>query len=179
MKKGLIKVIGIVLGTCLLTAGVFAFGDEQKTRGNRRGGHNQAQKLFMTVKVILHNQDKLKISDEQVKEITKIQTETQKTMIKNKADADIINVDLKTAFQKDDSDINEINRFIDAKYEKEKENAKLLAGAFVKVRAILNSEQKETLKNLIKENISKMKNRKNDRMPKGPRPQDNHQEYIN
>lgn len=101
------------------------------------------------IKTILAHQELLKLSEDQVKQINDLKILMKKELIRNKAEIEIVSIDIKSnLFGSDKIDLKMMEKLIDQKYKIKKEQAKSLVKAFSQLQDILNKEQKDILKNL-------------------------------
>ncbi len=108
-------------------------------------------KFYKKIKLIIKKSDELGISDEQLKQVKRLKSETKKSLIKQEADLESIKVDFDDEMEKENLDKNTINRLIDKKYEIKKNKAKTIIAALSDLDEILKKDQKEKLKDLCKE----------------------------
>jgi len=121
-----------------------------------RGGKDFGGMLFGKAHMILENRAELGLPDEKVEAVRNLMLETKKAMIKQKAEIEITDLDLKAKLIHDPADAKTVNTLIDQKYELKKAKAKILADALAKLSGVLTKEQNEKLKTLCE---AKMKQR--------------------
>jgi Spy/CpxP family protein refolding chaperone len=128
-----------------------------KSYGGEKHGDKYGGGFFREAGFVLKSKDALSLSADQVTAIQALHVAAQKDAIQKKADAQILELDLRSKMHGDVADLVSVNNLIDQKYEIKKAQAKALAEAHFKLREILNDQQKIALKDLVKE---KMKARK-------------------
>lgn len=144
----------IVIGISLIFAFVLVFlmpaTHADGCRKKEEYGWGIESKMFYKAHFILKNQEELKLSDEQITKIKGLKIETKKNLIKQKAEIEIVALDIKAEMWKDTIDVAAINKLIDQKYELKKAKAKFLVEAYAKLKDILTEEQKNKLKGICK-----------------------------
>jgi len=144
-KKALVVAVLVCFG--LLAANVYA----EAGHGKAKCGKWDFEKKFShKAGWILKSQEDLGLSDEQVKKIKDLKYETQKDLIRKKAEIEIIAIDIKAKLHEDTIDAASINSLIDKKYDLKKEKAKALVGAYIALKDTFTEEQKAKLKDLWK-----------------------------
>ena len=144
-KKFVVLAVLVCFG--LLATHVYA----EKGHGKAKGDKWDLEKKFShKAGWILKSQEDLGLSDEQVKKIKALKYETQKDLIRKKAEIEIIAIDIKAKLHEDTIDTASINSLIDKKYDIKKEKAKSLVAACIALKATLTEEQKAKLKDLWK-----------------------------
>jgi len=121
-----------------------------------RGGKHCEGMFFGKTHMILENRAELGLSDEKTSAVKALMLETKKSVIKQKAEIEIAELDLKAKMTEDPADTKTVGTLIDQKYELKKAEAKTLAEAVAKLKTILTKEQDEKLKTLCE---AKMKER--------------------
>jgi Spy/CpxP family protein refolding chaperone len=101
--------------------------------------------------MIHHNQDELKVNDNQLNQIRELEIALKKDSIKKKAEIEIITVDIRSFLSEDEIDIDAVSKLIDQKYEIKKAGLKKVVKSFAELKKILTKEQKEKLKEVIRE----------------------------
>ena len=150
MRKYLIMTITLVVALGLMQTLAFA---------GKRGGYDQGrhhrksikEKLFKTVRMIYHNHDELNVNDNQLNQIRELKIALKKDLIRKKADIEIITVDIRSLLHEDEIDVNAVSKLIDQKYEIKKDNMKKVVKSFAELKKILTKEQKEKLKEVIRD----------------------------
>ena len=125
------------------------------------GGHGKCdleKKFYMKAKLIMMNQEKLGITDDQIKEIKKLKMDTKKDIIKTDAEIEIVKIDIMAHLWEDKIDINAVDPLIDKKYELKKEKAKMIFSAYAYLKNSLTGEQQAKLKELCKKSLCKKSN---------------------
>lgn len=159
------KILGVLL-LGLLGAAVFpvrSFAEEQgmemamheKMMGamhGRMGQKNDLEEMFYhKTRLIMENAAELGLSDEQVQKIKTLELATKKSMIKSKADIELLALDIEDALKKDEIDVNNVNAVIDKKYGLKAQEAKTLVSACAEVKNVLNKDQMKKLRDIWKE----------------------------
>ncbi|MCK5706841.1 MAG: Spy/CpxP family protein refolding chaperone [Candidatus Aureabacteria bacterium] len=166
-KKGVLTVlVALIVAFSFIVPVVVADG-YGKGDGYRKGkgdGHqgnrgDLQQKLMRKAHFLMRNKEELGLTDEQVDKIKALMIETRKSLIKTKADIDIIDVDIKAAMFSDDIDKEVVGKLIDQKYDLKKVQAKTVINALVDTKGVLNDEQKEKAKELFKDKVKEWKDK--------------------
>lgn len=150
MRKDLIVAITLVLTLGLMQSVAFA----EKRGDYGQGRHHQKSiegKFIKTVKIIHHNQDELNVNDNQLNQIRELKIALKKDSIKKKAEIMIITVDIRSFLYEDEIDVDAVSKLIDQKYEIKKAGMKKVVKSFAELKKILTKEQKEKLKEVIRE----------------------------
>ena len=101
------------------------------------------------VSLVLRNADRLELSDEQKKQLDDIRIRYSKEIVKQKAELEIVEIDLEALLNKSEFNLSEVKEVL-KKVESAKTQIKYLrVEAFVEARKILTNEQKSGLKKLI------------------------------
>jgi Spy/CpxP family protein refolding chaperone len=137
----------MILVVCLCAT--TAHADLASSYGKKIAGYSGFEgKFFYKTHFILNNEDELKLTEEQVKEIRTLKTSVQKNLINLDAKIDLISVDIKTEMWEDPMDLDTINSLVEEKYGLTKERTKTLVNSYAQLSRVLNREQKQTLKRL-------------------------------
>jgi Spy/CpxP family protein refolding chaperone len=105
--------------------------------------------MFMRkVHFIMANADEIGLSEDQMNRIETLKMDVKKSGIKNKADIDVLAIDIKSELTKDDVNLNTVNTLIDKKYLIKAQIAKDSAAACVNLKKILTAEQQKKMKDL-------------------------------
>ena len=110
---------------------------------------NLEEKVFKKAHMIMKNKDELRLSENQITEIKKIKVNAKKDLIRQKAEIDVISVDIKSRLWDETIDVSGINKLVDQKYDLKKEKTKSLIAAYAELKKILSEEQKGILKELM------------------------------
>ena len=151
MKMQKLMSLGLVLLVCaFFTApGVYA---KECSQGKKDGhGCNFGKKVLGTMHLAMENQEELALSKDQVAKIKTLKVATKKDLIRNKAEIDVLAIDIKSKLSEETVDLAGVNKIIDQKYELKKAQEKSLVAACVKFRGILTDEQKQKLKKMCSE----------------------------
>jgi Spy/CpxP family protein refolding chaperone len=162
-KNVLTLVVAFVLAVSFIVPIVMA-DDHGKGMGPGPGHHgkkgNLQEKLMMKAHFLLKNKEELGLTDEQVAKIKALKINTKKALIKQKADIEIIAIDIKAALFEDTIDKVAVGKLIDQKYEIKKTSAKTLVNAMADLKTVLTDEQKEKCKELFKAKMEEWKSKK-------------------
>ncbi len=100
----------------------------------------------------LKNKENLSLTTEQETKIKDLCTKTRKDFIQLKANAETIEVDIKTKLMEDyNLDTKALNSLIDKKFELKKQMVKSLINSHVTLLSLLTPEQKEKFKEVMNE----------------------------
>jgi len=109
-----------------------------------------AEKVLWKAHFFLKNQDELKLSDEQIRQIKDLKVSVKKDLVKRGAEIDLMKIDIKSALYEDTINREAINKLIDKKYDLKRSKAKYLVGQYVALKSILTDEQTKEVKALWK-----------------------------
>ena len=101
--------------------------------------------------MIHHNQDELNVDDNQLNQIRELKIAQKKDLIRKKAEIEIITVDIRSLLYEDEIDVDAVSKLIDKKFEIKKASIKMVVKSFAELRKILTKEQKEKLKEVIRD----------------------------
>ena len=125
------------------------------SHGKQEGhGYDLGKKVLGKMHLAMVHKEDLALSEDQYQKIKALKIATKKDLIRNRAEIDLVAIDIKSKLSEDTMDVEGINKLIDQKYELKKAKAKALVEACVKFKGILTDEQKQKLKNMC----LKMKN---------------------
>ncbi|MBU1863335.1 MAG: Spy/CpxP family protein refolding chaperone [Candidatus Omnitrophica bacterium] len=151
--KRKIAVVGLmvvfVVG-CVISSS-YAEGDKQK--GHQDKGIEDT--FYHKAHTIIMNQEELVLTDEQIAEIKALKLQTKKKLIREKAEIEIMGLDIKAALWEDTIDVTAVNALVDKKYERKKEKTKTLIAAYAQLKNMLTEEQKLSLKKIWKKSYQK------------------------
>ncbi|MFC1658669.1 Spy/CpxP family protein refolding chaperone [Candidatus Omnitrophota bacterium] len=151
MSKRLIVMAAVALVT-IFTVAVGASLAYERGGEKSEGHYEKSQDLVvMKAHMILKNQDKLGLSDEQIAKVKDLKLQSKKDTIKQDGEIETIALDIKSKMYEDSVDAEAINALIDKKYELKKEKAKSSVAAYIQLKSILTEEQLGQLKELYKE----------------------------
>ncbi|MFH1798489.1 MAG: hypothetical protein ABH844_04005 [Candidatus Omnitrophota bacterium] len=108
------------------------------------------QKFTGKAHLLLSKQEELGLTDEQAQQIKDLKIKMEKDSITKQAEIDLVDVDIKAEFWKDDIDVDAVNTLIDSKYELKKEKEKSTIIACVVLKSMLTEEQIQKMKQLCK-----------------------------
>ena len=109
-----------------------------------------AEKFFHFAHSILENHEELGLTDVDVKKIRDLKIGTKKSLIRNRAEVELLMVDIISSLYQDKPDISEINKLVDKKFEIKKAGMKKLIAAFVGIKKLLSKEQMKQMKAICK-----------------------------
>ena len=115
--------------------------------------HNKccfAEKFFHFAHSILENHEELGLTEENAKKIRELKIGTKKSMIRNRAEVELLMVDIISSLYQDKPDVSEINKLVDKKFEIKKAGMKKLIAAFVGIKKLLSKEQMKQIKAICK-----------------------------
>ena len=109
-----------------------------------------AEKFFHFAHLALENHEELGLSEEAVKKIRELKIGTKKSLIRNRAEAELLMVDIISKLHTEKPEISEINRLIDKKFDVKKAGMKKLIASFVALKKLLSKEQMKQMKTICK-----------------------------
>ena len=109
-----------------------------------------AEKFFHFAHSILENHEELGLSEESVKKVRDLKIGTKKSMIRNRAEVELLMVDVISSLYQEKPDISAINKLVDKKFEIKKAGMKKLIAAFVGIKKLLSKEQIKQVKTICK-----------------------------
>ena len=109
-----------------------------------------AEKFFHFAHSILENHEELGLSDEAVKKVRDLKIGTKKSLIRNRAEVELLMVDVISSLCQEKPDISAINKLIDKKFDIKKAGMKKLIASFVAVKKLLSKEQIKQVKAICK-----------------------------
>jgi len=109
-----------------------------------------AEKFFHFAHSILENHEELGLADVDVKKVRDLKIGTKKSMIRNRAEVELLMVDIISSLYQEKPDISAINKLIDKKFEIKKAGMKKLIAAFVGIKKLLSKEQMKQMKAICK-----------------------------
>lgn len=160
MKKNMLVVA--VLGVFLLfNPSAYADTDGGHPMWHHAGGmmgyshHEQSQcpitrKFMMKAHALLENQKELGLSADQVKTIKDLKLQMEKDSIRQKADQEIFQLDLKSKLGEDKIDVEGTNALIDKAFASSTAAAKSNLEAYAKLKNVLTPDQLAKMKDFWK-----------------------------
>ena len=115
--------------------------------------HNKCcfkEKFFHFAHMVLENYEELGLSEDAVKKIRELKIGTKKSLIRNRAEAELLMVDIISKLHTEKPEISEINRLIDKKFDVKKAGMKKLIASFVAIKKLLSKEQMKQMKTICK-----------------------------
>lgn len=125
--------------------------------GMKRGrwGHGNSGKkvsmhgmFFKKMHFILLNKEELKLTDDQGKSIKAIKTAAKKVAIRQKAEMEIVSIDIRSKMHEDEINTTDINALLDKKFEIKKTLEKQMLDSYAKLKGVLSSKQWAKLKSI-------------------------------
>lgn len=153
--KGIIRYLVFALFAFILTAQC-AFSDSDPVdRCDMMHKHDKMMSkmglddmFFFKARFIIANADKIGLNDDQIKKIKALKTDIEKGLIKNKADIEMIAIDIKSELSNEEADLNTVNTLLDKKYLIKAQIAKDSAMAYINLKKTLTNEQQKKMKDL-------------------------------
>ncbi|MFH1288804.1 MAG: Spy/CpxP family protein refolding chaperone [bacterium] len=150
-----LRIIIACLVLLLSTSVVFAHGECEKmsaqngpmkmTRGNEKGCIFHME----TDRIVKHAKE-IGLSKEQIAKINDLKTNYKKDVIKKQAEIDTLKIDKQALVKKDDVDLAELKKIIQKMAVLEGEKEYNCMEACVKVKKVLNDEQRKKLREMMK-----------------------------
>ena len=109
-----------------------------------------AEKFFHFAHLALENHEELGLSEDAVKKIRELKIGTKKSLIRNRAEVELLMVDVISKLHTEKPEISEINKLIDKKFDIKKAGMKKLIAGFVGVKKLLSKEQMKQVKAICK-----------------------------
>jgi len=107
--------------------------------------------VFQEAYFALVNSEKLELSEEEIKAIRSLKLETKKATIRQKAEAKVVDVDIKAQLYEDAIDPGQVNALIDKKYAIKAAKAKTYTQAYIQLKEKLGAEKWEKLRWMLME----------------------------
>lgn len=148
-KGGYMKKISVmvVVMTLIFAASAFAGGKAH----DKKSGWDLEGKFYKMSGVIVKNAAELGITQEQQDAIKQKKYDLKKAMVRNKAEIDLVCIDISKELWKDQTDVNALSALVDKKYQLKAEKAKAAINAYGELNNSLSTEQKESIKVLCAE----------------------------
>lgn len=137
-KKVLFSVFTLAMFT-LGSAAVFACGGGRC--GMHRGGEGLEGKFFWKAHEMQEHRQEIGLSDEKADSIKKLASETRKNLIRQQAELEIIEIDLKEKLHANPVDVQGANDLVDQKFEIKKTMLKGLVDSLAKLKGTLTTDQ--------------------------------------
>ena len=109
-----------------------------------------AEKFFHFAHLALENHEELGLADEAVKKVRELKIGTKKSLIRNRAEVELLMVDIISSLYQEKPDVAAINRLIDKKFDVKKAGMKKLIASFVAIKKLLSKEQIKQMKTICK-----------------------------
>ena len=107
--------------------------------------------FFQKVHLALANEQDLDLSDEQVEALKTLKRETTKSIIRQTAEIEVLEVDIMSSLWQDEIDIVQLHKLIDDKYTVKTTKSKTAAEAYVQFKKILSEKQADKLREVWRE----------------------------
>ncbi len=151
MKK-FYSMLAVFMFAAVFCAGTQAYaGDAYKYHKKEFG---TSGKLFALAHLVIQHAEYLGLTQAQIGKIKDLKLKTKKNMIMEKAQIEVLELDVKSAMDQDVINIKDVDKLIDKKYDLKKAGAKELVEAYSELRNILNQNQRKMLDGLTKERFS-------------------------
>ncbi len=92
------KILSFVVVACFLMVSVFSTGAFAEKQG--KGKYDLGEKFSKKIKVMIKNSEKLNLTDAQMDEIKSLKLKTKKELIQQKANIEILGLDIKSEMKK-------------------------------------------------------------------------------
>ena len=143
-KNIILTVVGVIAVFALVSL---------STMGGLRGKHCYKKpglggKICQKAGFLMKNQKAIGLTDGQVKAIKSVASASKKRSIKQKAEIQLIKVDIKSKLHEDKINTKAINKLIDKKYAVKKQKAKDLVQAYATMKSVLTDEQLQKAKSI-------------------------------
>ena len=144
-KKMLMGCIGVlVLGATVSLSNAYAHGFHHE--GGYSGGLEGM--FFMKAHFIMENKEALGLAQDKVTAIKSLKLETKKMLIKQGAEVQVLELDIKSKLHASPADVEALNKLVDEQAELKKTMAKSLVEAISKLKGTLTKDQTEKLHTL-------------------------------
>jgi Spy/CpxP family protein refolding chaperone len=121
------------------------YGHKQESSQEESGGM-----FFHQARFILMQKDEIGLTEEQVEKVKTLQYNVEKNLIKEKADLELLVLDIREELRKDDINLNAVRGLIDKKYAAKAQKAKEDVEAYVNLKNILSKDQQKKLQEMGK-----------------------------
>lgn len=103
-------------------------------------------KFFHKAHFLIENQEKIGLTEDQIKTIKALKTDVMKNLLRQEAEIEVLAIDVQAKLWEDPVNVEETNKIIDQKYELKKAKTKSLVEAFAKLKGTLTEDQKNAMK---------------------------------
>ena len=93
--------------------------------------------------------EELGLSEDKVDAIKNLKLETEKVLIKQNAEIEVVGIDMMAELHRYPVDVDKVNKLVDRKYELKKAEAKSLVEAIAKLKGALTKDQYDKLHKLL------------------------------
>ena len=149
-----LSVLLVILGKVFSVSEAYAKHQRKHQEGETWG---LEEKFFYKSHSILKHQDKLDLSDEQYETIRDLKLNMKRSLIKQKAEIELVKLDIREKLHDDKINMKDVNELIDRKFEFEKAKDKTVASAIAELKGVLSTEQRQALKDLWKKKCARKK----------------------
>jgi Spy/CpxP family protein refolding chaperone len=149
-RKFIATTVGAFFVFFFLSAGSALAGHSGKSHSKSNYRGDLESKLFGKAHYILKNEEELGLSEDQVQQIKDLKRSVKKSLIMQKAQIEVIAVDIKSMLYDNPVDVEGVNALVDQKYDIKKAKTKGLVESFAQLKATLSEEQWAKLKSLWK-----------------------------
>ena len=124
--------------------------------GFHGGSPTLKEKFFEKFHFLMKHREELKLSDEQVNDLTDLKYSVKKGYAETDAQMEVAKINMLQELKKPDADLNKVNGFIDSKIEAKRRFEYDTAKALIEVKKVLNADQVKLMKELwMKDQYSK------------------------
>ena len=171
MKKKVMVMLTVVLAAMLALTTVALAAGRGKAQGHGMGmgigtGMQTGQKELAGMERFLNDPEfieKVGLTDDQIEKLTSIRTETSKAQIRNKAELQIIRIDLQDLLQQDNPDLKKIDAKLDEIGRLEVQLKKDMIHSFIEAKSVLTDEQIEKIQEYTRDQIKERVEKRRDR----------------
>ncbi len=148
-------ICAFLVATALLAVPAMSLAGEKNWTGKdsyRKTAYKKAwgvkDRFFKKAYFCLKEKDRLQLNEQQQKKIKDLKISLKKELIRNRADIDVLNMDIKSATWSDPVDTKALGGLYEKKYNLKKQKMKKVIQAYSELDKVLNKKQKEMLKEL-------------------------------
>ncbi|HTL48672.1 MAG TPA: Spy/CpxP family protein refolding chaperone [Verrucomicrobiae bacterium] len=106
--------------------------------------------FFRKAGFLLKQKEQLGLTEEQVRSIRDLNTETKKNLIRGGAEIEIFELDIFTKLHDEGADPAEVQKLIEQKFDTQKKLSQNVADAYFRLKGTLDDRQQQTLNDLGK-----------------------------
>lgn len=130
--------------------------------------YSPATSFRRAINIALRNKEDLGLTDGQVKQLSDLSAEVNRSITRNTVEANTLSAEINTMMWESPADIEAINNLVAEKYEFHKQNDQFLVSAHDKMKKILTAEQAQKVKDLMNTRLPLMPGRQNRPAAKAP-----------